>query len=151
MSEIKAQIDKAFRKARLEKDERTRNVISMIKNKVLTELKSGSDVVEDDALWLRCITQYDKQVRKTIAELEGLGDSASEALDEARFEDEFCAQFLPKKLDAEATEALVRKLASDNGITEKKQMGRLMGLVMKHHRDEVEGDHARKAAEKILG
>jgi uncharacterized protein len=147
---IKTQIDQAFRKARLERDEPTKTVIGMLKNKVLTELKSGSGAVENDELWLASITAYAKQVRKTIAELEPLGDKAAEALAEARFELEFCERFLPKKLDADATEALVRKLAADQGITEKKQMGRLMGLVMKDHRDEVDGDLVRQAAEKLL-
>jgi uncharacterized protein YqeY len=96
------------------------------------------------------IAAYAKQSRKTVNELEGLGDKAADALEEARFELAFCEQFLPKKLDAEATDALVRKLAEDNGITDKKQMGRLMGLIMKNHRDEVEGDLARQAAEKVL-
>ena len=147
---IKAQIDQAFRKARLERDERTKTVISMLKNKVLMELKSGSGAEENDELWLASIAAYAKQVQKTIAEIEGLGDQASEALAEARFELDFCQQFLPTKLDAEATEALVRKLAAEHGIRDKKQMGRLMGLIMKNHRDEVDGNLAREAAEKVL-
>lgn len=148
---IKAQIDQAFRKARLERDDQTKTVIGMLKTKVLTELKSGSGAVENDALWLSSIAAYSKQVRKTIAELEPLGEQAAEALAEARFELEFCQQFLPKKLDADATETLVRKLAEDHKITDKQQIGRLMGLIMKNHRDEVDGDLARRAAEKVLG
>lgn len=148
--DIKGQIDKAFRKARLARDEQTKTVIGMLKSKVLNVLKSGAGAEENDELWLKTIAAYAKQCRKTIAELEGLGDKAGEALAETRFELEFCEQYLPKKLDAAATEALVRKLAEDNGITAKKQMGRLMGLIMKSHRDEVDGDLARKAAEAVL-
>ena len=147
---IKAQIEQAFRKARLERDEPTKTVIGMIKNKVLMELKSGSGVADDDELWLRNVTVYAKQVRKTIAELEPLGDKAADALAESHFELEFCDRFLPKKLDAAATDALVAKLAADNGISDKKQMGRLMGLIMKNHKDEVDGDLVRQAAEKVL-
>lgn len=148
---IKAQIDQAFRKARLERDEPRKTVIGMLKNKVLTELKSGSGAVENDELWLTSIAAYAKQCRKTISELEPLGQQAAEALAEARFELEFCEQFLPKKLDAAATEALVTKLAQDNNISDKKQIGRLMGLIMKNHRDDVDGELARQAAEKVLG
>jgi uncharacterized protein len=147
---VKARIDKAFRKARLERDEPTKLVIGMIKNRVLMELKSGSGVEESDELWLQNVTGYAKQVRKTIAELEPLGERAAEALAEARFELGFCEQFLPTKLDAAATQALVRKLAQEHGITDKKQIGRLIGLIMKHHRDEVDGDLVRQAAEQIL-
>ena len=57
---IKAQIDAAFRKARLERDEPTKTVIGMLKSKVLLELKSGSGATEDDDLWLRTITAYAK-------------------------------------------------------------------------------------------
>jgi uncharacterized protein YqeY len=147
---IKTQIDAAFRKARLERDEPTKLVIGMLKSKVLLELKSGSGAVENDELWLRVVAAYAKQVRKTIGELEPLGAQAAEALAEARFELEFCERFLPKKLDAAATEDLVRKLAADNGITDKKQMGKLMGLIMKNHKDDVDGDLARAAAESVL-
>jgi uncharacterized protein YqeY len=146
---IKAQIDAAFRKARLERDEPTKLVIGMLKSKVLLELKPGSGVT-DDELWLRNVAAYAKQVRKTMAELEPLGAQAAEALAEARFELAFCERFLPTKLDAAATDALVRKLAADNGITDKKQMGKLMGLIMKNHKDEVDGDLARAAAESVL-
>ena len=148
---IKAQIDQAFRKARLERDEPRKTVIGMLKNKVLTELKSGSGAVENDELWLTSIAAYAKQSRKTISELEPLGQQAAEALAEARFELEFCEQFLPTKLDAAATEALVTKLAQDNNISDKKQIGRLMGLIIKNHRDDVDGELARQAAEKVLG
>lgn len=147
---IKARIDKAFRKARLERDEPTKTVIGMLKSKVLLELKSGSGVEENEELWLKTIAAYAKQARKTIDELEKLGEQAADALAEARFELTFCEDYLPKKLDAAATEALVRKLAADNGITDKKQMGRLMGLIMKNHKDEVDGDLARQAAESVL-
>jgi hypothetical protein len=147
---IKAQIDKAFRKARLERDEPTKTVIGMLKSKVLLELKSGSGVEENDELWLKTIAAYAKQARKTIEELEKLGPQAADALAEARFELAFCDTYLPSKLDAAATEALVRKLAADNNITDKKQMGRLMGLIMKNHKDEVDGDLARQAAEAVL-
>ncbi len=147
---IKEQIDAAFRKARLERDEPTKNVIGMLKSKVLNELKSGSGAVEDDALWLSTLEAYAKQIKKAMAEFEGLGDAAKTQMDEARFELAFCERFLPSKLDAAATEALVRKIAAEQKITDPKQMGRLMGAIMKNHRDEVDGDLVRQAAEKVL-
>lgn len=147
---IKEQIEAVFRKARLERDEATKNVIGMLKNKVLVELKSGSGAVEDDAMWLRNIEAYAKQVRKAMAEFEGLGERAAPQLAEARFELEFCERFMPKRLDAAATEALVRKLAAEAGVSDPKQKGKLMGLIMKGHKDEVDGELVKLAVDKVL-
>jgi hypothetical protein len=147
---IRDEIDAKLRQARIDKDERTRNVIGMLKNKVLLELKSGKGRTEDDELWREIIAAYTKQLQKAIPEFEKAGERGVEAKAEAEFELAFCQQFLPTKLDEAATEALVRKLAADAGITSAREMGKLMGLVMKGHKDEVDGALVKKAAAKVL-
>ena len=150
MSTIREEIEKALRKARVDRDEATKNVIGMLKNKVLTQLKAGTGAVEDDALWLEQIQSYAKQVQKAIGEFEAAGDRGAELLAEARFELEFCERFLPKKLDEAATEALVRRIAGEAGISGPKMAGKLIGLVMKGHRDEVDAALVRAVAERVL-
>ena len=147
---IREEIDARLRQARKDRDEATRNVIGMLKNKVLSELKSGSGREEDDELWKQVIAAYAKQLKKAIPEFDKAGDRGTEAKAEAEFELGFCEQFLPKKLDEAATEALVRKLATDNDITSPQQMGKLMGLIMKSHKDEVDGGLVRSVATRIL-
>lgn len=147
---ISEQIQSAFKQARLDKDEPTKNVIGMLKSKLTTELKSGKGLEENDELWLKVLGAYAKEVRKSIASYEEVGERGAEALADAQFELKFCEQFLPKKLDEAATEALVTRIASENGITSPKQMGQLMGLIMKSHKSEVDGALVRKAAQKIL-
>jgi len=151
MSTIRQQIDAALRQARLDRDDPTKTVIGMLKAKVLNELKSGQDVEENDELWLKALASYAKQLKKSMAQFEGMGQRGAEALADAQFELSFCEQFLPTKLDEEATEALVRKIAADSGITNIKMMGQLMGLIMRSHRDEVDPSFAQKAAKKVLG
>lgn len=148
---IREDIEARLRQARKDRDERTKNLINMLKNKVLTELKSGSGAVESDELWLQTITNYAKQVQKAIPEFEKAGERGAEALDEARFELAYCQQFLPTKLDEAATEALVRKLVAEHGIEGQKQMGKLMGLLMKDHKDEIDGAIAKTVAQRVLG
>jgi uncharacterized protein YqeY len=109
---IKEQIEAKLREARIARDERARNVIGMLKSKVMVELKSGSGATETDELWLDTIIRsYAKQVRKALPEYEKAGERGLELLDEAKFEIEFCEQFLPRKLDEAATEAIVREVA----------------------------------------
>ncbi len=147
---VKDQIQEKFKQARRERDEPTKNVIGMLKAKVQSILKSGKGREEDDALWLEVLTAYAKQLGKTIIELEKAGDRAGEALDEAKFELGFCQQFLPEKLDEAGTEALVRKIIAEAGISSPKEMGKLMGVLMKNHKDEIDGALARQLATKIL-
>lgn len=148
---IREDLEARLRQARKDRDERTKNLINMLKNKVLTELKSGSGAVESDELWLAVITNYSKQVAKAIPEFEKAGERGVEALDEARFELAYCQQFLPTKLDEAGTEALVRKLVAEHGIDSPKQMGKLMGLLMKDHKDQIDGTIAKTVAQRVLG
>lgn len=151
MSTIQDRIAQAFRKARLERDEPTKNVIGMLRAKVLNELKSGKEAEENDALWIKTLQSYAKQLQKSMAEYEKLGAAGEEHLSEARFELEFCEGYLPQKMSAEETEALLRKVAQEQGITDPKQSGRLVGAAMKTHKDTIDGNLAREIAAKILG
>ncbi|MBL9099755.1 MAG: GatB/YqeY domain-containing protein [Myxococcales bacterium] len=150
MTAIKEQIEAKLKEARIARDEASKNVIGMLKSKILLELKSGSGVEETDKLWQDTLTAYAKQVRKSIPELEKGGERAAGLVSEARFELAFCEQFLPKKLDEAATEALVRELATANNISDVKQIGKLVGLVMKTHKDDVDGDLLRQVAQRVL-
>lgn len=147
---ISVQINNAFREARLARDEPTKTVIGMLRSKVLLECKSADGRTEDDALWLETLQGYAKQLRKTIAEFEKVGEAGAEHIAESTFELDFCERFLPKKLDEAQTRTLVADLARDNGISDPKQLGRLMGLIMKNHRDEIDGDVARRMASEVL-
>ncbi|HRI08756.1 MAG TPA: GatB/YqeY domain-containing protein [Nannocystaceae bacterium] len=147
---VREQIDALLKQARLQRDEPTKNVIGMLKNKVLVALKAGTGAVEDDKLWMDTIQAYAKEVGKAIASFEAVGDKGAELLAEARFELAFCERFLPTKLDEAATTALLRQLAADNKISDPKQVGKLVGLLMKTHRDTVDAALARKCAEQIL-
>jgi uncharacterized protein YqeY len=153
-SSIKDRIEAAFRKARLEKDEKTKQVIGMVKAKLMNELKAGTGAVENDALWLQVLAAYSKELKKSIEQFKTLGEKAAEALAEAEFELAFCDEFLPKKLDEAGTEALVRKIVGDLGLAPDpggaKHIGRVMGVVMKQHKDDVDGDLVRRIAERVL-
>lgn len=151
MTSVRDQIEALLRKARVERDEPTRNVIGMIKNKVLVALKSGGGVQEDDKLWADTVQAYAKEVQKAIRAYEEVGEQGATLLAEARFELAFCEQFLPKRLDEAATAALLRALATEHSIRDPKQAGKLVGLLMKTHREVVDPAIAKKAAEAILG
>lgn len=148
---IKEQIEAKLREARIARDERTRNVIGMLKSKVMVELKSGSGATETDELWLNTLKAYAKQFRKALPDYEKAGERGIPLLEEAKFEIEFCESFLPKKLDEAATTAIVREAIATHGISGPKMIGKLLGLVLKDHKEDVDGDLLRQIAQRELG
>ena len=140
----------AFKKARLDRDTATKNVIGMLKTKVLNEVKAGKGAQENEELWLSVLSSYAKQLKKSIEQFKELGERGAEPLAEAQFELAFCEQFLPTKLDEDATRTLVQGIISENGIADMKQMGKLMGLVMKSHRDDVDAGIVNRVARELL-
>ncbi len=147
---IKEQIEAKLRQARISRDEPAKNVIGMLKSKVLNELKSGSGAEENDQLWLDTIKSYAKQMRKALPDYEKAGERGLDLLNEAKWEIDFCEQFLPKKLDEAATEVLVREVATANNIRDPKMIGKLTGLVMKDHKEALDGDTLRQVAQRVL-
>jgi uncharacterized protein YqeY len=150
MSSIRERIDAAFKQARLDKDLPTKNVIGMLKTDVLKQLKSGKVTEETDALWIQITGAYAKKLKKSIEQFETLGERGAQLLSEAQFELGFCEQFLPKKMDEAATRSLVESIIEENGIADIKQMGRLMGAVMKSHKDDVDAGLVQRIARELL-
>jgi uncharacterized protein len=135
-----------------ERDTRTADVLRMIKTR-LTERRTakGFSGEVDDALVLDVIGAYRKQLQKALVEFEKAGERGAAQATQLRFEIEFCDRYLPKKLDDEAVRALVRERLGALGITDGKQVGRLVGDVMKTHKGQTEASDVKRIAEELLG
>lgn len=56
------------------------------------------------------------------------------------WEVEYLSRWLPKKLDEASTAALVRSAIAELGVAgDSKASGRVIGQIMKDHKDEVDG------------
>jgi uncharacterized protein len=144
---LKDQLTRAIK----DKDTRTANVLRMLKTR-LQERKTakgfGGEV--DDALVLDVIGAYRKQLRKALGEFEALGERGAEQAAQLRFEVGFCEGFLPKGMDEAAVRALVAERVAALGIADPRQVGRLVGDVMKTHKGQVEAADVKRIAEEIL-
>jgi uncharacterized protein len=134
-----------------DKDPRTANVLRMLKTR-LQERKTakGFGGTVDDALVLDVIGAYRKQLQKALGEFEALGDRGAEQAAQLRFEVGFCEGFLPKGMDEASVRALVAERVAALGIADAKQVGRLVGDVMKTHKGQVEAADVKRIAEEIL-
>ena len=134
-----------------DRDTRTANVLRMLKTR-LQERKTakgfGGEV--DDVLVLDVIGAYRKQLQKALGEFEALGERGAEQAAQLRFEVGFCEGFLPKGMDEAAVRALVEERVAALGIADPKQVGRLVGDVMKTHKGQLEAADVKRIAEEIL-
>jgi hypothetical protein len=144
-------LNETLRQAMKDKDMRTANVIRMIKTKLSerTTAKGFTGTV-DDALLLDVIGAYRKQLQKALEEFEKAGERGAAQAAQLRAEISFCESHLPRAMDAEALRALVWERLGALGITDAKQVGRLVGDVMKTHKGQVEAGDVKRIAEKLL-
>jgi len=133
------------------KDAPTADVVRMIKTR-LQERRTAKDFsgTINDAVVLEVIGAYRKLLQKAIAEYEKLGERGAEQAAKLRFEIGFCESYLPKGLDEAAVRALVQERIRTLGIADAKQVGRLVGDIMKTHKGQVEAADVKRMAEEML-
>ena len=134
-----------------DRDGRTADVVRMLKTRLQERRTAkGFSGQIDDALVLDVIGAYRKQLQKAIAEYEKLGERGAEQAARLRFEQEFCEGYLPKGMDEAAARALIKERMEALGITDAKQVGRLVGDVMKTHKGQVDAAEVKRLAEEML-
>ena len=133
------------------KDAPTADVVRMIKTR-LQERRTAKDFsgTINDAVVVEVIGAYRKLLQKAIAEYEKLGERGAEQAAKLRFEIGFCEGYLPKGLDEAAVRALVQERIRVLGIADAKQVGRLVGDIMKTHKGQVEAADVKRMAEEML-
>ena len=149
---LETTLNDTLTKAIREKDSRVADVVRMLKSR-LTERRTakGFGGTVDDALVLDVISAYRKSLQKALPDYEKAGERGAAQAAQLRFEIEFCERFLPKGMDDAALRALVRERLTALNVTDAKQVGRVVGDVMKTHKGQVEAGDVKRVAEELLG
>lgn len=148
---IRAELDRRFVAALKARDARTTDTIRAVRARVLEEQKKeGGASAEGDSLYLAVIERYVKQLEKALPEFEKGGAAGADTIARYRFEIELLGEFLPKKLGEDATRALVRRTIEGLGTRDPRQLGRVMGALMKEHKDELDAQLVRRLVEEEL-
>lgn len=148
---LEERLDERLKQAIKEKDTPTADVVRMLKTRVSERRTAkGFSGQVDDALVLDVISAYRKQLQKALVEFEKVGERGAAHAAQLRFEVEFCERYLPKGLDDAALRALVRERLGALGVSDMKQVGRLVGDVMKTHKGQVEPADVKRIAEELL-
>lgn len=148
---LEQQLTETLTRAIRDKDPRTADVVRMLKTR-LTERRTAKGFTGDvdDAVVTEVIGAYRKQLQKALAEYEKLGDRGAGQVAQLRFEIAFCERFLPKGMDEGSLRVLVRERLQALGIADPKQVGRLVGDIMKTHKGHVEAADVKRIAEEVL-
>jgi len=148
---LEQQLTETLTQAMKAKDTRTADVVRMIKSR-LGERRTakGFSGTVDDAFVLDVIGAYRKQLQKSLVEFEKVGERGAAHAAQLRFELEFCDRYLPKGMDEGALRVLVRERLDALKISDAKQVGRLIGDVMKTHKGQVDAAEVKRIAEDLL-
>lgn len=133
------------------RDLKTVDVLRMLKTRLLERRTAkGFSGEIDDALVLEVIAAYRKQLQKALAEFEKLGERGAAQAAQLRFEIGVCEGYLPRGLGDDELRALVKERISALAIGDAKQIGRLVGDVMKTHKGRAEAADVKRIAEELL-
>jgi uncharacterized protein len=134
-----------------DKDQRMADIVRMIKSRI-TERRTakGFSGQIDDAAVQDVISAYRKSLQKALPDYDKVGERGRAQAEQLRFEIEVLARWLPKGLDEPALRSLVRERLTALNITDPKQVGRLLGDLMKTHKGLFDAADVKRMAEELL-
>jgi uncharacterized protein len=148
---LEQDLNERLTRAIKDRDQQTADALRMLKSRLQERRTAkGFSGQVDDALVLDVIAAYRKQLQKALPEFDKLGERGAAQAAQLRFEIALCEGYLPKGLEEDALRALVAERVSALGITDAKQVGRLVGDVMKTHKGQVEAGDVKRVAEELL-
>jgi len=110
--------------------------------------KDGSDTVSD-AVCETLLRKLEKQRKESI---EAFAKGGREEMAETeRAELAVIQEFLPQLADAAQTRAWVEAAIAESGASGPKEMGKVMGALMKAHKADIDGNLAREIVQELLG
>lgn len=104
----------------------------------------------DDAFYQKVIGSYVRMIEKGLVELENAGERGNALRDSYRAEIAYLQQFLPKMLSPDETAKIVEQTIASVGARELKDVGKVLGAIMKQHKGEVDPTLTRKLVEEAL-
>lgn len=147
-AELKSELEDAMRAG----DRARLDTVRMVNSEILLAKSApGFKGDIDDELYLEVIAAQVKKDRKSIEEYSALGERGEQMVSKYRTEVEYLSRWLPSQMSEEETEALVRNTIDELGVAgDQKAAGRVIGHIMKSHRDEVDGGLVNKVVRRVL-
>ena len=131
------------------KDAARLGALRNIRAAFLVEMKKDGSETLDEATAITVLRRLAKQRQESIEAFAQA--NRPERVAEERAELGVIEEFLPRLADEETTRAWVKEAIAASGATSPKELGKVMGVLMKAHKGDVDGDLARRIAGELLG
>jgi len=115
----------------------------------LNEMKQdGAETLADEV----CVAVLRKLAKQRVESIEAFESGGRPEMAAAeRAELALIETFLPRLADEATTRGWVREAIAASGASSAKELGRVMGALMKAHKDQIDGTLARRIASELLG
>ena len=115
----------------------------------LNEMKKDGAETLEDSVCIGVLRRLEKRGKESVEAFEQAG--REDRAETERAELAVIQEFLPSLADEDTTRGWVQAAIDASGASEPKEMGRVMGALMKAHKGEVDGGLAQKIARELLG
>ena len=145
---IVERVSEEMKAAQKAKDTARLSALRNARAALLNEMKKDGSETLDDAVATAVLRRLAKQREESIAAFEGAG--RADRAEAERAEKAVIEAFVPSLADEATTRAWVQAAIAETGAASARDLGRVMGALMKAHRDDVDGALARKLAGELL-
>jgi uncharacterized protein len=115
----------------------------------LHEMKKDGAETLDDGVAQGVLRRLAKQREESIEAFEKAG--RGDRVEAERAEKAVIESFLPRLADEATTRAWVQSAIAETGAASARDLGKVMGALMKAHKADVDGNLARRVAQELLG
>lgn len=141
---VSAQLNEA-RKA---KDETRLTALQSIRAAFLNETKKDNSTTLSDEACVALLRKLEKQRQESIDAFTNAGRADRAAVEQAELA--VIRTFLPQLADEATTRRWVEEAIAASGAASQKEIGKVMGALMKAHKGEMDGNLARRLAGELL-
>jgi uncharacterized protein YqeY len=137
-----------LRDAMKAKDETRLAALRSVRAAFLNECKKDNATTLADDVAVSLLRKLEKQRQESIDAFSAAG--RADRADAERAELAVIQTFLPRLADEATTRRWIAEAIAASGAQNAREIGKVMGAVMKAHKGEVNGDLARKLASELL-
>jgi uncharacterized protein YqeY len=146
--ELEKKVMERLKEAMKSKDDAALRALRAIKAAILTAKTEKGAGEMDEAKESQLVMKLAKQRKESIEifEKQGRADLAQTEREEL----EVLNTFLPKQMTEEELTPLIQKIISDLGVTDAKEMGKVMGAANKEFAEKADGGTISKIVKQLL-
>ena len=143
------QVSEQMKEAQKSRDAARLAALRNIRAAFLHEMKKDGAQTLDDGVAQGVLRRLAKQREESIEAFEKAGRDDRVAAERA--EKAVIESFLPRLADEPTTRAWVAAAIAETGAASARDLGKVMGALMKAHKADVDGNLARRVAQELLG